>query len=83
MWGLMIFSYLSILGTIFLLVVTGLQGYFQFHIMQANHIQFALITVIWYMFTEVLIMFYFIGSGTAIKKTIKVHGSDLNLYVYH
>ena len=80
MWGLMIFSYLSILGTIFLLVVTGLQGYFQFHIMQANHIQFALITVIWYMFTEVLIMFYFIGSGTAIKNTIKSSGINNNLY---
>ena len=80
MWGLMILSYLCIAVTLLLLVLSGLQGYFQFHIMQANHIQFALITVIWYMFTEVLIMFYFIGSGTAIKNTIKSSGINNNLY---
>ena len=32
------------------------------------------------MFTEILIMFYFIGSGTAIKKTIISSGINNNLY---
>ena len=70
MWGLMIVSYLCTAISIILLAITGLQGYFQFHLMQANHPTFALFTAIFYMFTETLVMFYFIGSGTAIKKTI-------------
>ena len=70
MWGLMIVSYFCIVATFLLLSLTGLQGYFQFYIFKASHAQFALFTAIFYMFTETLVMFYFIGSGTAIKKTI-------------
>ena len=76
----MIVSYLCIAISIILLAITGLQGYLQFHLMQANHPQFALFTAIFYMFTETLIMFYFIGSGTAIKKSIKMGGGEPNLY---
>ena len=67
----MILSYLCITITLLLFFLCGLQGYFQFQIFQASHPQFALLSVVFYMFTETLIMFYFIGSGTAIKKTIK------------
>ena len=80
MWGLMILSYLCIAINIVLLALTGLQGYFQFHLIQANHPQFALFTAIFYMFTETLVMFYFIGSGTAIKKSIKMGGGEPSLY---
>ena len=80
MWGLMIFSYLCIAISIFLLALTGLQGYFQFHLIQANHPQFALFTAIFYMFTETLVMFYFIGAGTAIKKTIASLGLETDAY---
>ena len=67
MWGLMIVSYFCIGATFLLLSLTGLQGYFQFYIFRASHAQFALFTAIFYMCTETLIMFYFIGAGTAIK----------------
>jgi hypothetical protein len=80
MWGLMIVSYLCTAISIVLLAFTGLQGYFQFHLMQANHPQFALFTAIFYMFTETLVMFYFIGSGTAIKKSIKMRAGETSLY---
>ena len=66
----MIMSYFCIGATFLLLSLTGLQGYFQFYIFKAGHSQFALFTAIFYMFTETLVMFYFIGAGTAIKKTI-------------
>ena len=66
----MIFSYLCIAVTLLLLFLSDLQGYFQFQILKASHPQFALLAVVFYMFTETLVMFYFIGSGTAIKKTI-------------
>jgi len=48
MWGLMILSYLCIAINIFLLALTGLQGYFQFQLIQANHPQFALFTAIFF-----------------------------------
>ena len=66
----MIFSYLCMAVTLLLLFLSGLQGYFQFQIFKASHPQFAILSAVFYMFTETLVMFYFIGSGTAIKKTI-------------
>ena len=54
--------------------------FFQFQIFQVSHIQFALLSVIFYMFTETLVMFYFIGSGTAIKKTIASLGIKTDGY---
>ena len=66
----MIVSYLCIAITTMLLLISGMQGYFQFIVLQASHPQFALLATVFYMFTETLVMFYFIGSGTAIKKTI-------------
>ena len=74
----MILSYLCIAVTFLLLFLSGLQGYFQFQVFQVSHSQFALLATVFYMFTETLVMFYFIGSGTAIKKTI----ASLNIDTY-
>ena len=41
-----------------------------FSIYKANYQEFALLAIIFYMFSQTLIMFYFIASGTAIKKEI-------------
>ena len=71
MWSLMIISYLFMAITFIFLFLSGMQGYYQFQIIQANHSQFALLSSVFYMFTETLVMFYFIGSGIAIKKTIQ------------
>ena len=76
----MIMSYFCIGATFLLLSLTGLQGYFQFYIFKAGHSQFALFTAIFYMFTETLVMFYFIGAGTAIKKTIASLGLETDGY---
>ena len=76
----MIVSYFCIAATFLLLSITGLQGYFQFYIFKAGHSQFALFTAIFYMFTETLVMFYFIGAGTAIKKTIASLGLETDDY---
>ena len=76
----MILCYLCIAVTLLLLVLSGLQGYFQFQIIQANHPQFALLSAVFYMFTETLVMFYFIGSGSAIKKSINPERKQTGLY---
>ena len=76
----MILSYLCIAVTALLLFFTGLQGFFQFQVLQASHPQFALLSVVIYMFTETLIMFYFIGTGSAIKKSIDSEWEQAGLY---
>ncbi len=50
-----------------MLIISGLQGYFRFSILNANHPLFALLTIIVYLFTETLIIFYFVGVGISIR----------------
>ena len=76
----MILCYLCMAVTLLLLALSGLQGYFQFQIIQASHPQFALLSAVFYMFTETLVMFYFIGSGSAIKKSIDPKRNQTGLY---
>ena len=76
----MIICYFCMAVSLCLLTITGLQGYSQFVIFNANHQQFALFSTIFYMFSETLIMFYFIGSGTAIKKEVIKNGMPINTY---
>jgi len=76
----MIICYLF-MGLSFVLVsITGLQSYFEFNIFNANYQQFALFSTTFYMFSQTLIMFYFIGSGTAIKKEVLVLGLKTDTY---
>ena len=67
---------LSLIG----ILINGLQGFFQFNIYNANHIAFAFISTILYMFTQTLIMFYFIGAGKKIKEIII--NNNLNKEIY-
>ena len=71
-----ILMFLSFLG----ILINGLQGFFQFNIYNANHISFAFISTILYMFTQTLIMFYFIGAGKKIKETIINYKLDKSIY---
>ena len=71
-----ILTALSFMG----ILINGLQGFFQFNIYNANHIAFAFISTILYMFTQTLIMFYFIGAGKKIKETILKHNLKKDIY---
>ena len=53
------------------LLTTGLQGYFGFPVLGANHPTFALLTAMIYLFTEVLVMFFFVGTGVSIKEYVQ------------
>ena len=72
----MLLSYFLMYISFTLLLVNGLQGYLDFKIYNATHIQFAFISTIFYMFSQSWIMFYFIGSGKTIKETILTHNLD-------
>lgn len=68
MWFFMISCYLFTLLTFVLLFLTALMGYFHFSILNANHPAFALLTIIVYLFTETLVIFFFVGTGVSVKE---------------
>ena len=71
--------FLSLLSFLMLLL-TGIQGYFHFNFFNANHSTFALLTVIIYLFTQTLIIFYFVGIGISIRDYTALQKTDA---IYH
>ena len=67
-----VFTFLSIA----MLITTGFQGYFHFNIFHANHATFALLTTIIYLFTETLVIFFFVGTGVSIRDYTQEHHLD-------
>ena len=76
----MIISYILMILSFTFLLLNGLQGFFWFNIYKAGHIPFAFFSTIFYMFTQTLIMFYFIGAGKKIKETILENNLDKTTY---
>ena len=76
----MLLSYFLMVISFDLLSINGAQGYLNFKIYNATHIQFAFIATIFYMFAESWIMFYFIGAGKTIKETIINYNLDKKIY---
>jgi len=76
----MIISYILMILSFTFLLLNGLQGFFGFNIYKANHIAFAFFSTILYMFTQTLVMFYFIGAGKKIKETILENNLDRVTY---
>ena len=58
----MLLSYFLMIISFILLIITGIQGYLQFEIFNASHIEFPFISTIFYMFAQSWVMFYFIGA---------------------
>ena len=83
MWFFMIMCYALSVASILSLAATGLQGVLRTRLdigLQFSHINMALIAIILYLFTEVLIMFFFIGTGSSIKEYVRTKGIDSALY---
>ena len=80
MWVMMYICYLLMGMTFLMVLLTGLQGFFQFHILGAAHPRFALATILVYLFAETQIMFFFIGSAKKVKEYLKLTDGDRSLY---
>ena len=66
----MILCYILMSLSGLMMALSGLQGHFQFKLLHANHPTFALLTMIIYLFTETLVMFFFVGTGVSIKEYV-------------
>lgn len=61
----------------FILLLTGLaQSVLHFPVLKAGHLTFMLLTSIIYLFTETLIIFFFVGTGVSIKEYTQTHKLD-------
>ena len=74
MYIFMILIYLLTGFSFIFFLLTGIQGYFEFYVINASHATFGFFTAIIYLFTEVLVMFFFVGTGISIKDYIKEKG---------
>lgn len=80
MWFFMNSCYVLSLLTFLLLVVGFFQSFFGFFIFKANHITFMVLTSIIYLFTETLVIFFFVGTGVSIKEYTQEHHLDSDFH---
>ena len=71
MWLFMYACYALMALTYVGVVVTGLQGIFGFAVFGAPHPTVGFLTTIIYLFTQVLIIFYFIGTATSVREYVE------------
>jgi len=73
MWFFMNTCYgLSVL-TFGMFLLAFAQSFLNFHILQAGHLTFMILTCIVYSFTETLVIFFFVGTGVSIKEYTRDH----------
>jgi len=71
MYIFMIICYILMLVNIINLALSGLGGYLKLEIIGANHVEFALFSMMIFIITETLVMYFFIATGKSIKEAIK------------
>lgn len=69
----MISCYVMSLLTLLMLEVAMLQNFLDFRIFQANQVTFIILTSIVYLFTETLVIFFFVGTGVSVKEYTAEH----------
>lgn len=73
MWYYMMACYLMSGITFILLLTAFFQSFLKFSVFQAGHLTFVILTCIVYLFTETLVIFFFVGTGMGIKEFVIQH----------
>lgn len=76
MYFVMISIYLLSFITFISLVITGTQGLLGFTLFGTSHAAFGFVAAILYLFTEVLVMFFFVGTGVSIKEYVQENNAN-------
>lgn len=76
MWFFMISCYVMSLVSFLFLLTAFAQSLLDFHILQADHVTFMILTSIVYLFTETLVIFFFVGTGVSVKEYTITHHMD-------
>ena len=76
MWFFMNTCYVFSLISFVMLLVAFFQSFLKFYVFAANHLTFMILTSIIYLFTETLVIFFFVGTGVSIKEYAQAHHLD-------
>jgi hypothetical protein len=77
MWFFMITCYIFSALSFLMLLIVFVQSFTFFKVINASPLSFLILTSIIYLFTETLIMFFFVGTGVSVKEYMlekKIHG---------
>lgn len=80
MWFFMNTCYALSCLTLVLLLISFFQSFWQFQVFQANHLTFIILTSIIYLFTETLVIFFFVGTGVSVKEYTQEHKLDTQFH---
>jgi hypothetical protein len=73
MWFFMYSCYLFSVLSLLMLLIVFLQSISPFSVMKASPMSFLILTSIVYLFTETLVMFFFVGTGVSVKEYMLEH----------
>lgn len=73
MWFFMYSCYLFSLASLLMLGVVFLQSLHPFAVFKASPMSFLILTSIIYLFTETLVIFFFVGTGVSVKEYMLEH----------
>jgi len=76
MWFFMITCYVMTAITFITLGISFFQSFLKFHVFQADHVTFMILASIIYLFTETLVIFFFVGTGVSVKEYTVDHKLD-------
>lgn len=77
MWFFMITCYIFSVVSFLMLLTVFFQSFYPFKVINASPLSFLILTSIIYLFTETLVMFFFVGTGVSVKEYMleqKIHG---------
>ena len=80
MWFFMITCYIMSALSLLLLIAAFLQNAFHFFIFKANEVTFMVLLSIVYLFTETLVIFFFVGMGISVKEYTQEKKLQPNFY---
>jgi len=72
----MISCYVMSFITFLFLCAAFLQSIFRFSILSADHVTFVILTSMVYLFSETLVIFFYVGTGVSIRDYTKDHKMD-------
>ncbi len=52
------------------MLISGLSGHFHFSMLGVSHMRYSIVTIMVFLLTETMIMFFFIATGKAIREAI-------------
>ena len=68
MWFFMITCYIFSALSFLMLLIVFAQSFVSFKVISASPLSFLILTSIIYLFTETLVMFFFVGTGVSVKE---------------